>query len=246
MLPSLLAGQFNPRVDGALAGRLAVRSRVDEYPSSAGADRHVGVSDVAGRLLDIDETRGSRQIASSGIGVRHHRAIPATRRAPSSPSQPSRDRAASRSPRCRPPGFSATIPMTTCNWARNISAATILALPRRAFAAPPRYIRAMQRLGSGLLPPTTGCAVSISPTAPTPRPSVSSGRPRKFSTIRGSPTCCAATSRERTGSSKKPRPRTRPIPTSEPISNCWRTPTARLMPFSEAGGFADRIEPLEA
>ena len=58
--------------------------------------------------------------------------------------------------------------------------------------------------GSGSPRPTTGCAASISPTAPTRRPCASSARRRKSSTTRASPTCCAATTPAPARSSKRP------------------------------------------
>ena len=64
------------------------------------------------------------------------RSTAATRPAPCRRSRPNRDRVASRWRRCRIPACSATIPMTTCSSARNISAATISVSPRRASAAP--------------------------------------------------------------------------------------------------------------
>ena len=65
---------------------------------------------------------------------------------------------------------------------------------------PPRRrdsIRATPKPGSGWPRPMTVCAASISPTAPTLRPSASSGRPPRFSITRVIPTCCAATTSAR-------------------------------------------------
>ena len=56
-------------------------------------------------------------------------------------------------------------------------------------------------------PAMTTCTASISPTAPTSRPSASLARRRKSSTTRASPSCCAANTGVPRRSLKRPRPR---------------------------------------
>src|ERR1700693_5276860 len=79
----------------------------------------------------------------------------------------------------------------------------------------------MRRLGSALRQPTIGCAGSTSPTAPTGRPSPSSGRPRKSSITGAIPTCCGETIRTPARPYWRLPPRTRRTPISRTISNCW-------------------------
>jgi len=96
----------------------------------------------------------------------------------------------------------------------------------------PRAIRAMPRPGSGSRPPTTGCAASTSPTAPT------SSRRHRGADRRGAqqpaaiPTCCAATTRTPAPPSCGRRQGPEETPTSRTTSSSWTKASAAARPYS--------------
>src|SRR6187401_2018380 len=88
------------------------------------------------------------------------------------------------------PGLLGSDPYDELSLGKKHIAPIISVSPRSTSAWRSKSIRAMQKPGWALRRLMIVCAASISPTAPTPRPSASSDPRSKFSTTKATHTCC--------------------------------------------------------